>query len=200
MTRSVPKLLKPAKGMRVPLGYALVSLVMVFVGAAWPRLFPLFALTSSRPVGLQHLTGLLTHPLAPTNLVNWAIPAGYVVLAGYLLRRELSDREQLVLAVAGAVAGGLAYEILTTQARFFVGGSIVAWGFCGAASAYGLVRWRSISWPWRAYVVAMGFTVAVRSMDTSTPQSALTVSAAVGVVLAVFWTWQRGWRQPVAEA
>ncbi len=200
MTRATPKLLSPVEGMRVPHGYALASLVMALVATVWPRLFPVLALTSARPVGIQHLTGLLTHPFVPAGLVNWAIPAGYIVLAGYLLRRELTDRQQLILAVAGAVAGGIAYEIFTSRARFFVGGSIVAWGFCGAASMFGLIRWRSISWPWRLYVVVMGFIVAVRSMDVSTPQSALTVAAVVGAALVLFWTWQRGWARQVSDA
>lgn len=192
MTRSTPKLSALMHGMRVPIGYALASLLVALVATARPRLFPTLALTSARPVGVQHLTGLLTHPFAPAGFANWAIPVAYIALASMLLRRELSDVQQLVLASAVAVAGGVAYELLTARARFFVGGSIVAWGFCGAAVMFGLIRWRSLPWPWRFYVVAMGFIVAVRGMELTSPQSALSVAAGVGAVLAAFWTWRRG--------
>ncbi len=192
MTRSVPRLSVAMDGMRVPIGYTLASLLTALVATARPQLFPALALTSARPVGAQHLTGLLTHPFAPVGFANWAIPAAYIVLASLLLRRELSDRQQLVLALAAAVAGGVAYELLTARARFFVGGSIVAWGFCGAAVMFGLIRWRSLPRWWRVYVVAMGFIVAVRAMELTSPQSALTVAAGVGAILAAFWTRRRG--------
>lgn len=186
------------RGWWVPFVYAILSLVGAFLALGRPDLLQGLALPSGTSFRAQSVTGLLTSPLFPARFVSWAAPLAYIVLASYLLRRELSDGKQLFLALAGAVVGGLAYELLTPAGRFFAGGMMVAWAFCGAAAFFGLVRWRSIPWPWRVYTVAVGIVVLARAFETRSPQSALSVAALVGILLVAFWTWRTGWTRRAA--
>lgn len=182
------------RGMWVPLVYAILSLLGAFLALGRPDLLQELALHSGASFRTQSVTGLLTSPFVPARFVGWAVPVGYIVVASSLLRRELSDGKQLLLALAGAVAGGLAYELLAPAGKLFTGGGImVAWAFCGAGAFFGLVRWRAIPGPWRVYAVIMSIFVLARAFSTRSPASALSVAALVGILLAAFWTWRNGW-------
>jgi membrane associated rhomboid family serine protease len=171
--------------------YAVASLAGGVLSLGHRSVFRVFTLASGGPVRLRSVTALVTHPFVPGGFGNWAVPVLYLLFASYLLRRELSDGKQVVLALAVSIAGGITYETLMPPGHILGGGNILAWGFSGAAAMLGLIRWRSLLWPWRVYVVCVGLIVLVRAVDLSSPQSALSVAALVGALLTAFWAWRR---------
>ncbi len=179
------------RGVWVPWIYVAASLAMAALSLRYRSIVQAVALHAGGPPDLHSAIALVTYPFVPIRFSNWAVPAVYVVLACYLLRREMSNLRQAMLAVMVAIAGGVAYETLGPPGSIFGGGSIMAWGLTGAAAMFGILRWRFLPWTWRVYVVLVTLSVVVRAFVITAPQFALSIAALVGALLSGFWTLRR---------
>jgi len=185
------KLVAPPQGLRVAHAYAALSLLGFLLAAAWPPLFKLLALSSGGSPGLRTLTGFVTHPFVPPSAAAWAWPAGFIYLSAYLLRRVLDDAQQVQLFFGGILAGGVTFLLMAGEPLIFVGGGLAAWAYTGGAVLFGMLKWRWLSWPWRAFVIWMALSLAIRGTELAVPQTALSVAALAGATLVAAWS--RSW-------
>ena len=190
------KFLSPPEGLRFAYAYAMTSLLGLLgltAASAWFDLHwtSLIAWTSLQPdpffLGPRNISGLLSYSVVPVSLENWLSNAVTVLLYSYLLRREYSDLEQLQLAAAGAIVGGLSFLLSSVAQAPLVGGGMVSWAFAGAFVFYGLTHWRDVGWFWKLMVGLTGIGM-VNLILVGNPRIPLSLAVTSGAILAAFWS------------
>jgi membrane associated rhomboid family serine protease len=142
--------------------------------------------------GLQadfaHLPGriytLLTYAIIPGGFRSWLVTSVALLCTGILLERLLTRRIFWALVVLSTVLGGLLFVVQSRTPGILLGANHTAWALSGAMLVLAGIRWRSLRWPARLFLVA----TALSTLDWllglfMSPETALEVSLPV---MAVF--------------
>jgi len=173
------------KRMQLARWVVLVTLVGQMTSLTFPSVIPPLGLPSRRPIGIQHLYGLFTHPLVQVGLLSWLWCSVQILLIAWLVTRALSFERQILLAVISLAVGGISYEILGPGEMFIGTGMLIA-GMDGVLVIWGVFNWKSLYWPWKLFVVytvvCFLFTPFVAPWRFS-----FLFAAIAGGVLALYW-------------
>lgn len=132
---------------RVPVTATVSALFLggLLLGAVVPAIIKsgmLLPAALGRPLGWYRL---LTYCLVFASITHWLVVATVTLVAGWLAERWLGHRSMCVIAVIGAVLGGVVYALLAPPLQPMIGGGAIAAAFAGAGVAATALRRHAVS-------------------------------------------------------
>jgi hypothetical protein len=153
---------------------------------AFPALLVRLYLPSAGRITFQHLYGIVTHPLAQPNLLNWLLNSIYMLVGCWFVSERLNDRQQWTIVLAALVIGAIGFEVLG-KGEAFVGSGMLAYGVVGSVAVYGLWGWRTLHLGWRMFVVFSIITLVGVLVQRTASGQCFFVAAALGGSLTARW-------------